>query len=215
MLIVCVALGWKVERARKQREAVTWIQKLGGSVAYDYQRDDNDQPIPNAEPPGPKWLMKQLGVDFFDDVVHVDLPEATQVSDVRPLSGLKSLRVLWLGHTQVSDVTALSGLTNLKWLNIDLTQVSDVTALSGLTSLEGLSLAHTQVSDLTPLAGLTSLKWLVLKRTQVSDITALAGLTSLERLYLGGTPVSVSEKAVDNLKMALPQCEIVSGRTNR
>ncbi len=149
MLVVCVGLGWKVDRVRKQREAVTWVQKLGGSVSYDYQTDDNFKALPNAEPPGPKWLMKLLGIDFFDDVVRVKLLQVTQVSDVTPLLGL--------------------------------------------TSVERLDLDGTQVSDVTPLAGLTSLKW----------------------LDLGGTPVSVSEKAVDNLKMALPQCEIVSGRTNR
>jgi hypothetical protein len=68
MLIVCVALEWKVERVRKQREAVTWVQKSGGGVNYDYQRDDNGQPIPDAEPPGPKWLIKTLGIDFFDEM---------------------------------------------------------------------------------------------------------------------------------------------------
>ncbi len=69
--VCALPLSWfsvRAQRARKQREAVTWIQKLGGSVAYGYQRDDNGRPIPNAEPPGPKWLMKQLGIDFFDEL---------------------------------------------------------------------------------------------------------------------------------------------------
>ncbi len=118
MLVVCVALGWKVERARKQREAVIWIQKLGGSVGYDYERDNNGQPIRNAEPPGPKWLMKQLGIDFFDDVVHVDLSKAP-VSDVTPLSGLTNLKTLRLSNSHVKDVTALSGLTRLEELSLE------------------------------------------------------------------------------------------------
>ncbi len=119
MLVVCVALGWKVERARKQRDAVNWIQELGGSVSYDYEIDNNDRTIPNAEPPGPKWLMKQLGIDFFDDVVRVDLSEATQVSDVTALSGLTNLKGLGLSDTPVSSVTALSGLTSLEELSLE------------------------------------------------------------------------------------------------
>ena len=106
MLVVCVALGWKVERVRKQRKAVTWIQKSGGSVVHDYQIDDNGQYIPNAEPLGPKWLMKQLGIDFFHDVVHVNLMrEGSRVRDVSPLAGLTNLKWLYLDGAQVSDLT--------------------------------------------------------------------------------------------------------------
>ena len=214
MLIVCVTLGWKVERARKQRDAVTWIQKFErGAVVYDYERDDNGRPVPNAEPPGPKWLLKQLGIDFFADVVYAKLVEATQVSDVSPLARLTSLESLVLDGAQVSDVTALSGLTSLNELSLAYTQVSDVTALSGLTSLEELYLDRTPVSDVTALSGLTSLKMLHLWDTQVSDVTPLDRLTSLEKLDIEGT--QVSENAVENLRRALPQCVIYPASTVR
>ena len=55
----CVWLGWKIERARKQREAVAWVQELGGELSCD------------SESPGPQWLRKRLGRHFFDDVVRV------------------------------------------------------------------------------------------------------------------------------------------------
>ena len=73
MLVVCVALGWKVERTRKQRDTVAWVHQMGGSVVYDYEVDDNGRRVPNAEPPGRKWLRNLLGIDYFDDVVEVDL----------------------------------------------------------------------------------------------------------------------------------------------
>lgn len=57
ILVGCVALGWKVERARKQRETVNWIQQMGGMALYDYQIDDNFNP-------GPEWLRRHLGIDF-------------------------------------------------------------------------------------------------------------------------------------------------------
>ena len=122
LTISCVWLGWKVERARKQREAVAWVQELGGGLSYD------------SESPGPQWLRKRLGRHFFDDVVRVSLTLAV-VSDVTPLSGMTRLQELHLEGTQVSDVTPLSGLTRLQTLDLDGTQVRDVTPLARLTNL--------------------------------------------------------------------------------
>ena len=44
MLVLCIALGslgWYVERARKQREAVAWVREKGGRVWYE---NDNYPP---------------------------------------------------------------------------------------------------------------------------------------------------------------------------
>ena len=121
MQIVCLALGWKVEKARKQREAVNWVQECGEHVFYDYELDDARKRVPNPQPPGPKWLRELLGIDFFDDVVSVAFD---QMTDVTPLAGLTSLESLVLEGTQVSDVTPLTGLKNLKELHVNDTQVS-------------------------------------------------------------------------------------------
>jgi hypothetical protein len=102
LTIFCVALGWKVERARKQREAVAWVHEMGGSVNYDYEFDDDGSSATDAKPPGSEWLRKHLGRDFFDDVVRVSLTEVG-VSDVTPLSGLTSLVELYLEGPQVSE----------------------------------------------------------------------------------------------------------------
>ena len=54
-----VPLVWKLEKARKQREAVAWVREMGGTVEY------------------------AIGNDFFDDVTGVEL-HGIQVSDVTP-----------------------------------------------------------------------------------------------------------------------------------
>jgi hypothetical protein len=185
LTIFCVALGWKVERARKQREAVAWVHEMGGSVKYDYEYVDGAY-SPKAKPPGPQWLRKQLGRHFFDDVVEAVV---LVVGDVTPLSGLTRLERLDV-YGSVTDVTPLAELTRLQELDLNGTELCDVTPLSGLTRLQRLDLRGTQVSDVTPLSGLTSLKWLTLGGTQVSDVTPLAGLPSLQWLYLGGTQMS-------------------------
>ena len=87
-------------------------------------------------------------------------------------------------------------------------KVSNLTGLTDLNKLESLTLYKTAVSDLSPLAnGLQNLEELDLRYTVVSDLTPLTGLKNIGYLYLGGT--SVSEKQIDELKMALPNCDIV------
>ena len=80
ILVLCVVLGWKVERARRGPP-----NEWDGGV--------------QCRPSGPVWLRKQLGREFFDDVVEVDLLW-TQVSDLSPLAGLTSLKELRLEGIQ-------------------------------------------------------------------------------------------------------------------
>jgi hypothetical protein len=80
-----VWLGVVVKRAREQREAVKTVRALGGSVVYDFQITGvpfdgaPDPPYalarffhPDAEPPGPLWLRRLIGDDYFQDVVAVN-----------------------------------------------------------------------------------------------------------------------------------------------
>ena len=53
------------------------------------KRFDDGKVDPNAGPSGPEWLRKQLGDDFFDDVVSVQFTDV-QVSDVSRLAALTS-----------------------------------------------------------------------------------------------------------------------------
>ena len=204
--VFCVWFGWLTYKANEQRKAVAWVREMGGRAYYDYESfDELGMNIGEFEPPGPAWLDRLLGVDYRQEVEGVDLVD-TQANDLTPLAGLKNLRWLAIRGTPVSDLTLLARLTGLKELELEYTQVSDLTPLAKLASLEVLFLSNTQVSDITPLAKLTSLQELYLDGTPVSDITPLATLTSLRELYLEGTPVR--EEQVEELRRALPKCEI-------
>ncbi|MCH7493256.1 leucine-rich repeat domain-containing protein, partial [bacterium] len=206
-----VSLGVVVFRAHEQRRVVESVGEMGGTVGYDCQRNANGRMI-YAEPPGPKWLVELIGVDYFQEVSLVGLPVAqdsdltslakltnlrvlslqdTQVSDLNPLTKLMSLEELWLnGSKQVSDLTPLAKLTSIELLALDDTRVNDLTPLAKLTSLQELRLNSTPVDDLTPLVKLTNLSVLYLNDTPIHDLTPLAKLTSLQQLWLGGTQVS-------------------------
>ena len=74
MTLACIGMSWlgvKMQQARKQREAVEAIEKLGGWVHYDYQVDQSGRWHFGAVPPGPAWLRNGLGEDFFSTVVDI------------------------------------------------------------------------------------------------------------------------------------------------
>ena len=79
MLLACIGMSWlgdKIQKARRQREIVEEIQKVGGGAYYDYQAD---WVRTGAQPLSPRWLRHLLGDDFFWNVDYVNFDD-TQVT---------------------------------------------------------------------------------------------------------------------------------------
>ena len=118
-------------------------------------------------------------------------------------------RVLDLRGAKVERLTAMA----LPGLDTLILTDSAVVRLDGAASLGGLSwleLDGTPVEDISPLADVGTLEFLNLERTNVEDVAPLARLTSLDALLLTDTPTS--SKAIEALREALPNCEIVKER---
>jgi Leucine-rich repeat (LRR) protein len=115
----------------------------------------------------------------------------TEIEDISPLAELSSLTSLSLYGNPIHDIRPLAALTRLTRLQVEhAAGVSDLSALSGLRSLTRLELSGNGIVDLTPLAGLAALTWLSLEENpQLSDISPLRHLGRLEILSLGGTAV--------------------------
>ena len=242
VLLASVGMSWlavRMQRAKRQREAVEEIRRLGGEVMYDHKWIAPGSSIPNPEAPGPAWLRKLLGDDFFASVTWVALgepemratgleyltwmpqfpelyPHRTQVTDaaLEHLKGFTKLRTLYLVGTEVTDAALerLKGLTHLQELFLGDAQVTDagLVHLKGLTQLETLDLISTEVTD----AGLEHLKGLTLRqlyltRTHVTD----AGLEHLKELtglrVLLLSDTKVSDAGLEHLRV-LPQLRQVS-----
>ncbi len=189
MLLASIGMSWfaaKLQPAREQREAAEAIEKLGGSVTYDWESD-----VSRSEPPGPAWVRNLLGENFFGNVVGVSL-ENTHVTDaaIEHVKGFSQLQDLDLMDTPVTDagLEHLKALTQLRMLSLDETRVTDagLEHLKGLTQLQNLDLAGTLVTN----AGLEHLK----------------RLTQLQWLRLDGT--RVTDDGVKKLKQVLPTCTI-------
>jgi hypothetical protein len=126
VLLVSIGLSWfavKLERARRQREAVEAIEGMV-VVYYEGGYCPTD---PFAEPSLPRWLRELFGYDFFFDVVEVYVSERDfGDEEASHLKALTSLTTLRLADTKISDagLKHLEGLTNLEGLNLSGTQVT-------------------------------------------------------------------------------------------
>ena len=228
-------LGWIVNQAHVQRDAVAAIRRANGNIDYDLN--------PNRRPWWLRWLGDRLGLDYVSHVVGVDLvgvgPDGpstgaeldhvvrltrierlglwgSSVNDARlaDLKGLTRLRSLGLHKTRVGD----KGLANLKglpalrvlWLNRSAVTDAGLAHLEDRTDLEALSLRETAITDagLVHLKGLINLKRLLLGVTQITDagLVHLRGLKRLQELEVGNT--RVTDTAVRELQRALPNLKI-------
>jgi hypothetical protein len=184
--------GWFVANmvaAARQKAAVEYIENLGAVVWFDYQFDASGREIPEAEPPGPFWLRRILGDDFFTNVTKLHL---------RDLSDDK--------------LDCLDAFGRLEWLDLTDTQVTDagLAHVSGLIQLRTLNLRATRVGDagLDNLRTLKKLQTLDLDGTDVGDagLLQIAGLPQLRTLNLRGT--KVTGEGVQKLQAAWPNCTI-------
>ena len=167
VLVLSLPLSWcavRMEKARRQRDVVEMIERMGGYVGYD------GRPIPAFCPKvtgkrKPTLLRGILGDDFFDTVVVVSfdnypsaslMPATRRVDldddDLRKVARLKHLQRIGLQGANVTD----AGLEHLH----------------GMTSLEHLDLLNNmRVTDagIEHLGGLINLRWLSLEGTQVTS----------------------------------------------
>jgi len=142
----CVWLKAKLDRKQKERVAIAEIESLGGFVLYDWENADQEGP------PGPAWLRRLFGDDFFArmiwsdicgqevtdgslvyldplaDLEFVDLSGAEKITDngLCHLKALSHLRALVLG-AGVTDqaVGHLKELTQLRELIVEDSSVTD------------------------------------------------------------------------------------------
>jgi hypothetical protein len=185
VLVIGCALGWLIQSARVQRDAVESIERSGGRVEYNHHESDTGEPWP------PAWFVDLFGFHLCLPAIHVDLPNAASDRAMAAVSRLSQLRQLWLNETAITDegMTNLRQLTALKELNLRQTKITDhgLINIKGLVGLEKLNLEDCNITD----AGLAHLR----------------ALTKLSRLNVVDT--HVSEKGVTELKRVLPNLKIL------
>jgi hypothetical protein len=203
----CVWLGWEVNSARLQKEAVEAIVKAGGMIGYDFQIRPaavpanllgKSQPFSasdlgffakygvdqNAIPSAPAWLRDHIGSDFFRNVASVSFPRASTVepmTDIEHLAKLPTLRQFYLVGGYPNKV----GYPN---------QSVDFTALADLKYLEGLTIWNFRVDGpvLAKFHSLPRLTHVSLCNTGFDDaaMEQVGRMSNLECLWLHHTHVT-------------------------
>jgi hypothetical protein len=180
LAIPCSWLALRAQEAKREREAATAIEKLGGIVEW-------------SEPSGPGWLRTVLGDSLF---VHVEalLLFGTQATDaeLENLRALSQLRELSLDCIDEADAVLekLRGLRQLRKLSLTNSGVTDA-GLEHLTTLYQLRELYLHYDFNITDKGLEHLK----------------GLRQLRVLSLG-CGSQVTDSGVKGLEGALPHCRI-------
>jgi hypothetical protein len=216
MTLFAFACSWfavKMGQATRQKEAVETLKKKAGkTIYYDYQFDPAGKLKPNAQLPGPAWLRKWLGDDFFCTAVKLEWINYNTFNrrmidaELEPIERLSELREIDLTYGDVTDRGLLhfKKLRQLKKLNLSYTDMRDagLSSLAELTGLESLSLTGTHISDegLSQLKALTELRALNLSHINISDagVANLLVFDKLEELWLTGT--IISDEALKEVK---------------
>lgn len=134
----------------------------------------------------------------------LDLVGSTSIADLSPLKGMP-LKSLSIAYTLASDLEPLRGM-QLDYLNCDSSSVSDLSPLQGMP-LTTLEIHNTKVEDLSPLKEMPLINlWCTNAPVGDKGLTHLKGCRNLQSLGLKGTKVTAA--GIDELKNALPNCQI-------
>jgi hypothetical protein len=182
---IAIFAGWKVNDVRHQRSVVAEVSRFDARIVYDYQ-------VRGAPgPPGPSWLVRLFGEDFFADVVGIEI-DADRIDQ--------------------EAVAAIATLPHLRFLNLRAEGLSDqgIALFSGGTELDRLTFRSAAVTDagLAQLADLKGLSYLSIVAPQVTD----AGLILLEEMpnltFVQLISTGVTAEGVEQLRAALPHCDV-------
>jgi hypothetical protein len=240
--VLGVWLGLVSRAAHRQQSAVAAISRSGGNCVYDYHIGVYDDHIGEmnapAQPPGPKWLVDWIGVDYFASVVRVvfrghEWP-AEGLAQIKQLDSLQALAVCCeTSPDNVEVFRSLPGVSELSFMYVTqcdallaavatmpdverLTLVNCEASRAGLQSLgqmkrlERLELTYIEVGEeaLAEIARLPRLTRLEIYGSEITD----AGLLQLQRMpaleQLKLMRTGFSATGLAELQKALPHCKI-------
>ena len=213
--VLCVWLGFKVNAARRQREAVQAILKAGGTVAYDYQMVPVALPgyaetfniDRNAVPSAPSWLRSVFGDDFFCNVIYVGFQGTGADFELVRFEDLPSIRRIIIRsiptassgaqaqmHLRDDDLAIFGQLSQLQELRLHGQEIEGpgLRSLVDLKRLNKLDLYGTFINDtgLEQIGKLTCLQNIILSTDRISD-AGLQQLSTIPKLALDLTGPSI------------------------
>ena len=145
--------------------------------------------MPNVKP------LYHYYEDFRTSLTSYDLSHRRITdSELKQAAYMSRVQNLDLSNNRITDITPLSTLKSLQTLDLSNNRITDIAPLSSLTNLQVLDLSNNQIADLTPLCSLWSLQALDLRNNPISDITPLLELAGFRNLYLSSASLTAEQK---------------------
>ena len=175
------------------------------------KKEDGNTGVVNSNKPLPKAVSEKLITDpIVEEAIREELEKSTgELTE----ADLEKVTMLSLKEKRLIEVPkGLEKLTQLRKLYLWGNQLTDVKGLEKLTKLEMLSLSKNQLTSVRGLEKITQLRALALNGNQLTDVKGLENLTQLTELVLINNP-DLTKAQIDELKEALPKCNIISNPT--
>ena len=141
LVIVAAWFGWrKYSDVHQQGQAVRILRAQQFKIVYDYELKPDGTPVVNAKPPGPDWLRKLIGDEWFMSPVKLG-PSNRPVHFKEPVFlALTTLKEVDVGYVSSVDLGTLINNHKLEKLTVRSNDHKTIQALGKLKSLRHLSI---------------------------------------------------------------------------
>lgn len=204
-LLLCITLfavwlGRATFLANRQRDAVAELTSQNLRINYDYQHQGDLSFSYKQKPPGPEWLRRFVGEDYFQRAINVSTAFGGPIDHegMAVLEKLPKLEGLWLTASKITDADLryLEEQKETRSLNLEDNNLTDagLAHLKAMRNLETLTLSENQIQGegLRILRGMPQLRTLFIYETPLTDIGLhhIAEAANLEMLGLGNTQIT-------------------------
>ena len=154
--VLCVWMAVIAKQAQDQRLAVEAILEMGGTVWYehgevrnrDFQSPQFQPPGlgPPSRPPGPEWLRRIIGNEYFFNVTYAVLNgSGFDDANLEMVSRFSKLNLLQLSDAQITDagLVHLRESANLQILILNSTRVTEGGIKKLQQAIPGCTIRHT------------------------------------------------------------------------
>lgn len=148
----------------------------------------------------------------LDKLEWIDLNDNRNIDSIEPLIALTKVTMLDLRMNHISDISGISGMVSLRKLYLSRNQIEDISPVAGLRNLTYLSFDGNSVSDISCLGALTGLHTLTMNSNRITDISALSSLQELKHLEIAGNDDISDYSPLDQLPES---CEIETSNVSK
>ncbi len=199
LTILCVSMGWWLNRWQTQKTAAAALQLDRADVSYQTILPEFiSQRLPKAE----AWLEATFGIDAVATVTQAVVEKQHHLSHVarfpnlellhidkdvdslQPIAGLRNLAVIFI-EPSLTDLRPLKRMRKLRSIYAETCELeTGVEFLRGLRKLVRIDLFNTKFDSLEVLSDHTQLKSLSLNGERLTSLEPLKKLTRLKTLRI-------------------------------